>query len=88
VTAVPLLLFSAAARRIPLAVLGVLQYLTPTMHFAYGVLVLGEPMSTGRWVGFALVWVALTIFTVDLVRESRRGLSGTEAAEIGAGEAH
>lgn len=88
VTAVPLLLFSAAARRIPLAVLGVLQYLTPTMHFAYGVLVLSEPMSANRWVGFALVWAALVIFTVDLVRASRRGLSETEAAEIGAGEAH
>jgi chloramphenicol-sensitive protein RarD len=45
-------------------------------------------MPANRWVGFALVWVALVIFKVDLVRQSRRGLSGTEAAEIGAGEAH
>jgi chloramphenicol-sensitive protein RarD len=88
VTAVPLLLFTAAARRIPLSVLGVLQYLTPTMHFVYGVLVLGEPMSANRWAGFALVWAALVIFTVDLVRESRRGLSAAEAAEISTGEAH
>jgi chloramphenicol-sensitive protein RarD len=65
VTAVPLLLFAAGARRLPLATLGVLQYLNPTLQFAWGVFVDGEPMPPSRWVGFALVWVALILFTVD-----------------------
>ena len=72
VTAVPLLLFGAAARRIPLTTLGTLQYLAPTLQFLLGVVVYGEVMPAERWVGFGLVWVALVVFTVDLLR-SRRG---------------
>ncbi|GAA4557525.1 EamA family transporter RarD [Pseudonocardia xishanensis] len=72
VTALPLLLYGAAARRIPLTVLSTLMYLTPTLQFLWGVLVLDETMPPTRWVGFGLVWGALTIFTVDLVRSSRR----------------
>jgi chloramphenicol-sensitive protein RarD len=68
VTAVPLLLFGAAARRIPLTTLGTLQYLAPTLQFLLGVVVYGEVMPAERWVGFGLVWVALVVFTVDLVR--------------------
>ncbi|HXV93796.1 MAG TPA: EamA family transporter RarD [Pseudonocardia sp.] len=71
VTAVPLLLYGAAAHRIPLTTLGTLLYLTPTLQFLWGVLVVGEPMPTARWVGFALVWLALGIFTFDLVRQAR-----------------
>jgi chloramphenicol-sensitive protein RarD len=71
VTALPLLLYGAAARRIPLTTLGVLMYLTPTLQFLWGVLVIGEPMPVERWVGFALVWLALVIFTVDLLRHTR-----------------
>lgn len=71
VTAVPLLLYGAAARRIPLTTLGTLLYLTPTLQFLWGVLVVGEPMPPARWIGFGLVWLALVIFTVDLVRRSR-----------------
>jgi chloramphenicol-sensitive protein RarD len=72
VTAVPLLLFGAAARRIPLTTLGTLQYLAPTLQFLLGVVVYGEVMPTERWIGFGLVWVALLVFTVDLVRARPR----------------
>ena len=68
VTALPLLLFGASARRIPLTTLGTLQYIGPTLQFVLGVVVLGEVMPLERWVGFGLVWVALAIFTVDLLR--------------------
>lgn len=71
VTAIPLLMFSAAARRLPLSIVGMLQYITPTMQFLLGVLVLGEQMPVARWWGFALVWVALVILTADGVRHGR-----------------
>jgi chloramphenicol-sensitive protein RarD len=71
VTAVPLLLYAAAARRVPLTVLGVLLYLNPVLQFLWGVLVVGEAMPVTRWAGFVLVWIALAVFTVDLVRTAR-----------------
>ena len=71
-TAVPLLLFSAAARRIPLSWVGMLQFMTPTMQFITGVWILGEEMSPARWTGFAIIWIACTLFIVDMVRVSRR----------------
>src|SRR5215210_5313800 len=71
-TAVPLMLFGAAAIRIPLTTLGVIQYLAPTLQFMIGVLVYSEPMPASRLAGFALVWVALAVFTWDAVRGSRR----------------
>jgi chloramphenicol-sensitive protein RarD len=71
VTAVPLLLYGAAARRIPLTTLGTLMYATPTLQFLWGVLVLGETMPAVRWAGFVLVWVALAILTADLLRATR-----------------
>jgi len=71
VTAVPLLMFSAAARRLPLSVIGMLQYITPTMQFLLGVLVFGEQMPPARWFGFALVWLALLILTFDGLRAGR-----------------
>ena len=72
VTAVPLLLFGAAARRIPLSTLGTLQYIAPSLQFVLGVAVYGEVMPVERWIGFGLVWVALVVFTVDLVRSRPR----------------
>jgi chloramphenicol-sensitive protein RarD len=72
-TSVPLLLFAGAANRIPLSALGILQYLGPALQFGLGVLVFGEPMPAARLAGFALVWRALMIFTVDMVRDARRG---------------
>jgi chloramphenicol-sensitive protein RarD len=72
VTAVPLLFFGAAASRVPLTTLGVLQYLAPTMQFLLGVLVFHEEMGVTRLLGFGLVWVALCVFTVDLLSQRRR----------------
>jgi chloramphenicol-sensitive protein RarD len=72
-TAVPLLLFAAATRRIPLSTVGLLQYLTPLMQLSVGVFVDGEPMPPARLAGFAIVWVALAVFTVDSVRNARAG---------------
>ena len=74
VTAVPLLCFGAAAIRVPMVTLGLLQYLAPILQFLLGVLWFHEDMSTGRWIGFALVWVALAISTVESVRHRRRQL--------------
>jgi chloramphenicol-sensitive protein RarD len=72
VTALPLLCFGAAAIRVPMTTLGLLQYLAPVLQFALGVTVLHEAMTPMRWAGFALVWVALVIFTFDAVRHHRR----------------
>jgi len=74
VTAVPLLCFGAAAIRVPMVTLGLLQYLAPILQFLLGVLWFQEDMSTGRWIGFALVWVALAIFTFESIRHRRRQL--------------
>lgn len=71
-TAIPLLLFAAAARRIPLSTIGLLQFMTPVMQLLCGVLVLGEMMSAGRWVGFGLVWIALVVLTADSLAQARR----------------
>ena len=76
VTAVPLLLFAGAARRISLTAIGLTQYLTPLLQFLIGVLLLHEAMPTPRLIGFILVWVALGILTVDLFRSSRAGRRG------------
>ena len=74
VTAVPLICFGAAATRVSLTTIGLLQYVTPTIQFAIGVFFYGEPMPPMRWVGFGLVWVALAIFTVESLRHRRRTL--------------
>lgn len=70
-TALPLLLFGEAARRLPLSVVGSLQYLAPVLQLLIGVLLLGETMPPARWWGFGLVWVALVLLTVDGVRAQR-----------------
>jgi chloramphenicol-sensitive protein RarD len=84
-TAVPLLLFAAAARRIPLSTVGLLQYLTPCMHLTIGVFVYGEPMPPVRLVGFALVWAALAVFTADTLRHARGAGRRAEAEALPAG---
>jgi chloramphenicol-sensitive protein RarD len=71
-TAVPLLLFAASANRIPLIGLGILQYVAPILQLACGVLLFHEPMPAARLAGFALVWIALIIFTVDGIRGARQ----------------
>jgi len=71
VTSVPLLLFAAAARRLPLFIIGFVQYLTPIMQFLIGTFILHEAMPFERWVGFSLVWLALALFSVDRVLHAR-----------------
>ncbi|KUH97751.1 protein rarD [Mycolicibacterium acapulense] len=70
-TAVPLLLFAAAAQRLPLVTIGLLFYLTPVMQLTWGVVVGREPMPPARWLGFALIWLALLVFSIDAVGRSR-----------------
>ena len=71
-TAIPLMLFGAAAIRVPLTTIGLLQYLAPIMQFLIGVLIYDEHMALSRWLGFVLVWVAVIVFTVDSVRAMNR----------------
>ena len=72
VTCMPLLAFAAAARALPLSVLGLLQYLTPVVQFLLGVLWFGESMPPSRWIGFVLVWTALAVLSFDALRHARR----------------
>ena len=74
VTSIPLLFFGAAARRLPLSVIGLMQYLAPVMQFTFGVAIMGEPMPLERWIGFSLVWVALVIFSIDALSHRRNRL--------------
>jgi chloramphenicol-sensitive protein RarD len=72
VTAVPLLFFAAAARRVPLTILGLTQYVAPILQFVTGVFIMGEDMPPARWIGFALVWLALIVLTIDMFFSPRR----------------
>ncbi|MFB7591165.1 EamA family transporter RarD [Streptomyces sp. NPDC056169] len=80
VTAVPLVCFGAAAIRVPLSTLGLLQYLAPTFQFLLGVLYFHEAMPPERWAGFSLVWLALTLLTWDALRTARRSRAAMAAA--------
>jgi chloramphenicol-sensitive protein RarD len=71
VTTVPLLLFAAAVRSVPLSVLGILQYIGPTLQFLLGVFVYDEPFSRTQLVGFSIVWMALAIYAGDSLRARR-----------------
>ncbi|MGZ6793077.1 MAG: EamA family transporter RarD [Mycobacteriales bacterium] len=82
VTAVPLLAFGAAATRVPLTTLGILQYLAPTLQLVVGVGLRHEPFGPARLAGFVLVWVALAVFTWDLVRERRRQAALPRGVEV------
>lgn len=72
VTAVPLMTFAAASRRLPLSWLGFIQYLGPMLQFLIGLLVLHEPMPAARLVGFALIWAAIALLLVDGALQARR----------------
>ena len=72
VTSTPLLMFSAAARRIHLSTLGILQYIAPTCQFLLGVLVYGEPFSMSRLAGFLLIWAALLVYSLEGVMVRRK----------------
>ena len=65
VTSIPLLFFGAAARRLPLSVIGLMQYIAPVMQFLFGAVIMSEPMPLERWVGFGVVWIALMLLSVD-----------------------
>jgi chloramphenicol-sensitive protein RarD len=71
VTAIPLLLFNGSTNRLPFTTIGLLQYITPTLQFSVGVWVRHEDMPTARWIGFLIIWVALTTLALDLVKSSR-----------------
>ena len=79
-TAVPLLLFAASAGRVPMVGLGILQYVAPILQLALGVLLFHEPMPPARLAGFGLVWLALTVFTVDALRGARKTALAKRAA--------
>ncbi len=72
VTAGPLILFTSAARRLPLSTLGFLQYLGPTLQFVLAVLVYGEAFARDQLIAFGFIWLGLAAFSVDLVRQARR----------------
>lgn len=71
-TAVPMLLFAAAARRMPYATLGLLQYVAPSIQFLLAVFAFGEPLTTGHMICFALIWSGLALYAASGIRESRR----------------
>ncbi|MEH0423913.1 EamA family transporter RarD [Streptomyces sp. B21-083] len=79
VTALPLVCFGAAAIRVPLSTLGLLQYLAPVFQFVLGVFYFHEAMPPERWAGFALVWLALVLLTWDALRAARRGARALRA---------
>ncbi len=70
VTAIPLLFYANGAKLLRLSTIGVLQYTTPTMIFLIAVLVFGEPFGTARMIAFPLIWTALAVYTVSLLREA------------------
>jgi chloramphenicol-sensitive protein RarD len=82
ITAVPLLLFASAVRRIPLSLVGILQYIAPTIQFLLGVLVYKEPFTVNQSIGFGLVWVALIVFGVEgFLAHRARALIRARAAQ-------
>ena len=84
ITAVPLLWFAAAARRLRLATLGFIQYLSPTGQFLLAVIAYREPFTTAHIVTFACIWTALAIYSVDAARHARAVRDGLASfAEIG-----
>jgi chloramphenicol-sensitive protein RarD len=72
VTAIPLMMFNSSATRVPLTVIGMLQYIAPILQFLIGLVIQHEAMPASRWIGFLLVWAALVILSVDAVRAARK----------------
>jgi chloramphenicol-sensitive protein RarD len=71
VTAIPLLLFNGSTTRLPFTIIGLLQYITPTLQFSIGVWVRHEAMPTARWIGFLIIWAALVTLAIDLLKSGR-----------------
>ncbi|HQK32246.1 MAG TPA: EamA family transporter RarD [Phycicoccus sp.] len=78
ITAIPLLFFAAAARRVPLVTIGLLQFMTPILQLLCGVLLLGEHVSPALWIGFGIVWIALALLTFDSMQHSRHNRARTD----------
>ncbi|MEJ1178743.1 EamA family transporter RarD [Arthrobacter sp. R4] len=72
ITAVPLLFFGASARRLPMTTIGLLQYFAPILQFIVALVVFREAMTLERWIGFGVVWLALLVLTVDMLRATRK----------------
>ncbi|MFJ4209540.1 EamA family transporter RarD [Paenarthrobacter sp. NPDC089675] len=72
ITAVPLLFFGASARRLPMTTIGLLQYFAPVLQFIVALTVFNETMTTARWIGFCVVWLALVLLTIDMLRTARK----------------
>lgn len=84
ITAVPLLFFGASARRLPMTTIGLLQYFAPILQFIVALAVFNETMTTARWIGFCVVWLALVVLTVDMLRTARKNSSMKKKARIAA----
>ncbi len=83
ITALPLLSFGAATRRLPLSLVGMLQYICPTIILILGLTVFGEPMAGGEWVGFGLIWTALALLSWTMLRPSSRTVADVATSEGG-----
>lgn len=82
VTVIPLLLFAAGAQRIPLTMMGILQFINPTMQFLLGVIVYKENFDTTRMIGFGIVWVALILFGLEGILAQRKARMTAEAVSV------
>jgi len=78
ITAIPLMMFAYAAQRIPMTVIGPMQYSVPVINFLLGWLAYDETLTTSRVVGFSLVWIALVALTIDTIRRARRPIVTNE----------
>ncbi len=82
ITAVPLLLFAAGARRVPLVLIGLMQFIAPIMQFITGAWIMQEPMPLERWIGFGLVWLALIVLSADSLISARRTRAASDVADL------
>ncbi len=82
VTVIPLLMFASAVRSIPLSLVGILQYITPTLQFLIGVLIFKEPFSPTQSIGFGLVWLALLVFTSENLWARRQAVSISKRVQL------
>jgi chloramphenicol-sensitive protein RarD len=82
ITALPLLLFARSARMIPLTLLGILQYIAPTVQFLLGIFLYQEPFTLTRLVGFAIIWLALLIFTLEGIYHRRKSTITMPATQL------
>lgn len=82
-TAVPLIMFGTAAKYLPLSIVGLMQYMTPTIQFILALTVFHEEMPIARWLGFVVVWVGLAFLTTDMLRQARnRARSNNETKSL------